>query len=150
MTPDAERKRDLLHAWLTQHAAFRLPFHPGGPLNGPATLASLRAQLPVVSESVYVLVRRSAPLVPLYIGRAANPGRRWQGHFRDYRKGVKKDVRWSGYFADSLDLFVVPVSEMLSPPIPCFPVTAGAVESQLISLAQDAYPGLSNREGVGR
>lgn len=59
-------------------------------------------------------------------------------------------VRWNAYFKEPLDLFVVAVTEMHGPPIPDFPVTAGAVEAQMISLAQDAHPGLLNREGVGR
>ncbi|GAA4012562.1 hypothetical protein GCM10022631_25380 [Deinococcus rubellus] len=99
---------------------------------------------------MYVLVQRSAATVPLDIGRAANPSSRWQGHLKGHRSDMPRYARWSVFFEQLLDLYVVPVGEMHGPPIPGFPVTAGAVESQLIGLAQDAYPGLLNREDVGR
>ena len=150
MNPDADKKRALLEQWLTLHTAHRLPFHAGGPLDTPASLAALRTHLQGVLESVYVLVRRSAPTQPVYIGRAGNPIARWQSHLRKVQKGEGSYSPWTAIFAEPLDLYVVPVAEMQGPPIPCFPVTAGAVENQLISLGQDAFPGLLNRDGVGR
>ncbi|GAA4014213.1 hypothetical protein GCM10022631_27440 [Deinococcus rubellus] len=150
MSPDAERKRELLQVWLAQRAIFQLPFHAGGSPDAAMILADLRTRLPRIQESVYILVQRSAPTIPLYIGRATNPLSRWQSHLKGHRNGLPRYARWTAFFEQPLDLFVVPVCEMYGPPIPFFPVTAGAVESQLISLGQDAYPGLLNREGVGR
>lgn len=150
MTIDAPRKRDLLSAWLSAHSGFRVPLHDGGSLDARMAIASLRRALPDPRESVYLLVSRDTPLIPLYIGRARNPVTRWQGHLRACVGGAPGYARWAAHFAGSLDLYVVPVNEMVAPPIPGFPVTAGAVEAQLISLAQDAHPGLLNRDGVGR
>jgi len=150
VNPDADKKRALLEQWLTRHAAHRFPFHPGGPLDPAASLTALRTAMPDVRESVYVLVRQSAPTRPIYIGRAVNPVSRWQSHLRSIQKQAGRYDAWSAVFAEPLDLYVVPVAEMQGPPIPCFPVTTGAVEHQLISLGQDAFPGLLNRDGVGR
>jgi hypothetical protein len=150
MNPDAAKKRVLLEQWLKLHAAHRLPFHEGGPLDAAASLSALRGHVQGVHESVYVLVRRSAPTRPLYIGKAGNPVTRWQSHLRKIQQGGGSYGAWTVLFADPLDLYVVPVFAMQSPPIPCFPVTLGAVENQLISLSQDAFPGLLNRDGVGR
>lgn len=150
MTVDAARKRDLLGTWLSVHGEFRVPLHDGGPLDVHASIATLRRALTDPRESVYILVRRGAPLIPLYIGRARNPVTRWQRHLRASVSGAPGYARWPTPFAGPLDVYVVPVDAMTAPPIPGFPVTAGAVEAQLISLAQDAHPGLLNKDGVGR
>ncbi|AIZ45126.1 hypothetical protein QR90_08440 [Deinococcus radiopugnans] len=150
MNPDVDRKRALLEAWLSLHAAHRLPLHDGGALDRAVCLNRLRAGLFGVQDSVYVLVRRSEPTTPLYIGRAADPLVRWRTHLSELQRARPRSHRWAALFRDPLDLYVVPVTRMQEPPIPGFPVTAGAVESQLISLAQDAAPGLLNRDGVGR
>ncbi|MGM9322246.1 GIY-YIG nuclease family protein [Deinococcus aquaticus] len=150
MTDDRPRKLALLDGWLTQHAAFRIAFHPGGSLAGMQTLARLRGALPRPQESVYVLVAREAPTTPLYVGRALNPVQRWQSHLRALAAPSAHSTAWQAHFTGPLDLYVIPVAEMKGPPIPCFPLTAGAVESQLISLAQDVSPVLLNREGVRR
>lgn len=150
VNPDVDRKRALLDAWLSLHAAHRLPLHDGGALDSAACLNRLRAGQPGAQDSVYVLVRRSEPTMPLYIGRAANPLVRWRTRLSELRRARPRYQRWAVLFRDPLDLYVVPATRMQGPPIPSFPVTAGAVESQLISLAQDAVPGLLNRDGVGR
>jgi len=150
MNPDADRKRALLEHWLTLHDVHRLPFHAGGALDAPASLTSLRTHLQGIQESVYVLVRRSAPTRPVYIGQSVHPYSRWQGHLREIRLEKGRYAAWTVFLAEPLDLYVVPVAAMRGPPIPGFPVTAGAVEHQLISLGQDAYSGLLNQDGVGR
>lgn len=150
MNPDADKKRALLERWLTLHDVHRVPFHAGGPLDVTASLASLRAHLQDVQESVYVLVRRSAPTRPVYIGKSVHPYSRWQGHLREIQQGKGRYGAWTAFLAEPLDLYVVPVAAMRGPPIPGFPITAGAVEHQLISLGQDAFSGLLNRDGVGR
>lgn len=147
---DRDRKRTLLLDWLTAHDTHRIALHDGGPIESPRILTRLRAALPAPEESVYVLVRRDAPTMPLYVGRAAQPVKRWEGHLRSLLKSTARTEAWMVHFQQPLDLYVVPVTAMQGPPIPCFPVTVGAVEAQLISLAQDTSPALLNHEGVRR
>lgn len=150
MSDDHDRKRALLLNWLTTHAAHRVPLHDGGPIETPQILTRLRAALPNPEESVYILVRRDAPTMPIYVGRAAQPVSRWEGHLRSLMDSTPRKDAWRAHFQHDLDLYVVPVTAMQGPPIPGFPVTVGAVEAQLISLAQDTSPALLNREGVRR
>lgn len=140
----------LLLDWLTTHDAHRVALHDGGPMDTLQILTRLCAALPFPEESVYVLVHRDAPTLPLYIGRAAQPVKRWEAHLRSLTESTPRTDAWRMHFQQPLDLYVVPVTAMHGPPIPCFPVTVGAVEAQLISLAQDTSPALLNREGVRR
>lgn len=150
MSDDHDRKRALLLNWLTTHAAHRVPSHDGDPIETPRILTRLRAALPNPEESVYILVRRDAPTMPIYVGRAAQPVSRWEGHLRSLLESTPRADAWRAHFQYDLDLYVVPVTAVSGPPIPGFPVTVGAVEAQLISLAQDTSPALLNREGVRR
>ena len=150
MPDDLDRKRTLLLDWLITHDAHRIPLHDGGLIKTPTILTRLRAVLPTPEESVYVLVRRDIPTLPLYVGRAAHPVKRWESHLRSLAESTPRMDAWRAHFQHPLDLYVVPVTSMQGPPIPYFPVTVGAVEAQLISLAQDLSPALLNREGVRR
>lgn len=147
---DRHRKQALLLDWLRAHDAHRIALHDGGPIKPSQILTRLRAALPSSEESVYVLVHRDSPAAPVYVGRAAQPVKRWEGHLRGLTQSTPRTDAWRVHFQEPLDLYVVPVTAMQGPPIPCFPVTVGAVEAQLISLAQDTNPALLNREGVGR
>ncbi|GGR61147.1 hypothetical protein GCM10008959_23820 [Deinococcus seoulensis] len=150
MSDDHDRKRALLLEWLTTHDAHRVALHDGGKVESVRILMRLRAALPNPEESVYILVRRDAPTMPIYVGRAAQPVSRWKGHLRSLLESTSRADAWRAHFQHDLDLYVVPVTAMQGPPIPGFPVTVGAVEAQLISLAQDTSPALLNREGVRR
>lgn len=98
--------------------------------------------------------------MPLYIGKSENPFSRWvNGHLRRLRE--EHNGSQTGSYAalqkalkvnpEGLQLFCVNEDDILFPPIPGFPTTAGAVEYQLVGLAQDAFPGmLLNKEGAAR
>lgn len=159
MSRDAERKRTLLAEWWAEFIPARIiklldrlsPFNPATML---ARLGGLSLE-----PSVYVLFSAEyGQDVPVYVGQASNPVSRWNGHIEGLRKGQKSYARWRAALFDTegravaaLTLLVVPVAAITRPPIPGFPVTMGAVEYQLVGLAQDAYPGrLLNSEGRGR
>jgi hypothetical protein len=95
-----------------------------------------------------------------YVGKASDTWRRWNnGHMRKLREAARAAsrssyTRWVQLFegtAEPISLIRLGESQILFPPIAGFPLTAGAVEYQLIALAQDCFPGrLLNREGAAR
>jgi hypothetical protein len=158
MSPDAERKRQLLAEWwadLLPGFSVRL-LNPSEPLEQLA-LERLREtpELWAAGPAVYVLF---ADLVPVYIGRTDDVVGRWEQHLKGWAAGRKSYARWrqallspDGTTRFALVLLVVPAAAITRPPIPGFPTTAGSVEYQLVGLAADAYPGrLLNHEGQGR
>lgn len=159
MSRDAEKKMFLLTEWWGEFA----PARTIKLLDRFAVIdhAAALARLGVLSAepSVYVLFSGTyGHEVPVYVGKADDPIRRWNGHLDGLRKGQKSYARWrtalldpDGRAAADLTLMVIPVAAINRPPIPGFPLTLGALEYQLVGLIQDAYPGrLLNVEGRGR
>jgi hypothetical protein len=159
MSRDAERKRELLKAWwggLIGQFAVRL-LGRTEPLDKALALDRLK-DVPT-GLSVYLLfVEEKEGLVPVYIGRTDDTLGRWDQHLDGWLAGKRSYAAWRQKLLDAegrananLLLLVVPASAITQPPIPGFPTTAGAVEYQLVGLAEAAFPGrLLNHEGKGR
>ena len=100
--------------------------------------------------------------IPLYVGKTTNLLKRWKGgcgHVQKLKKAANNALEgsylnWANRLEEldeEIFLFCLNEQNVMFPPIPYFPVTIGAIEYQLISLAADGYPGfLLNNEGVGR
>ena len=163
MSRDAHSKRALLGDWLAvflpQHSASILA--RGLPLDTESALGRIR-RMPAgcpAGPSVYVLFAETdeGP-VPVYIGKADSPLRRWRQHLEGWGLGRRSYAKWrevlldsDGLARDGLTLLIVPASAISRPPIPGFPTTIGAVEYQLVGLTEEVYPGrLLNHEGRGR
>lgn len=162
----SQQKRDLLNRWLAAHApgnsvllfANKAP-HYELTVDAIGLLKNLRAN---VEMSLYIvcLGNPEHEAIVAYVGKAANPWRRWQGgHLKKLREVVKRQVnssytRWVDLFETTdrmIYLICIDEREINFSPIPEFPNTVGAIEYQLISLAQDCFPEyLLNQEGVGR
>ena len=163
MSQDADRKRVLLTDWcgafLPQHSAPILT--RGMPVGRELALERI-ARMPAgcpAGSSVYVLLAETVEgPVPVYIGKADSPLRRWRQHLEGWCLGTRSYAKWrevlldpDGLARDDLTLLIVPATSIDRPPIPGFPMTIGAVEYQLVGLAEGAYPGrLLNDEGRGR
>lgn len=161
MVPDFE-KQQLLNAWLETQHAFRLHFAcREEPIDAISILQQIsnhhQSTLHLEGEYIYLLCEDTTLPVPRYIGRAKDPLKRWKGHLKAFQKGEKNYALWQAQLlSDSqarmnLVLYVIPVAQVTAPPIPGFPVTVGALEYQLISLAEDAFETpLLNFEGKKR
>lgn len=111
---------------------------------------------------LYVLFvkRTDKEWLPLYIGKTASLYKRWVGgHLKKLQecyanRGTGSYEIWQNRLIDKRQqVFVgcVGDSKIRYPPIPNFPTTIGAIEYQLVALANDAFPDmLLNREGVRR
>jgi len=160
---DAEAKRALLADWWRD----LMPRYSVSILRQGAALtkADVSQQLKrllagrTFGLSVYVLFAQAGDQVlPMYIGKAESPLRRWEQHADGWCRGVHSYAQWRAVLLDSdglarqdLVLLVVPESAIGRPPIPGFPTTVGAVEYQLVGLVEDAFPGcLLNHEGKAR
>lgn len=152
-------KRLLLDTWMkgTPHGVHTL-MASGETIPDPSWARRLPERHPG-GDFVYLLVVGTGTEArPAYIGRAASPAQRWMQHLSRFRAGQGSYGRWVSSLLDELGrartelaLVVVAARDVDMPPIPGFPVTPGAIEYQLISLASDAHPGqLLNHEGVGR
>ncbi|ULH18363.1 GIY-YIG nuclease family protein (plasmid) [Deinococcus sp. KNUC1210] len=163
MEDDTLKKRVLFETWLEAHrdAVATLAFS-GEPIDRRRVLARLTslAGQQRADDYVYVLLeRRPNEETPAYIGRATSPARRWMQHLTALAAGTGSYARWRTRLLREghdtarfdLELLVVGQTHLQFPPLPGFPTTIGAVESQLVNLAADAYPlRLLNDEGQGR
>lgn len=158
-------KQALLQLWLKEHAPgnYAPLFASRAPDFKPTAEAISLLQRPVVSQGMYLYIvclgSESEPTIPVYVGKAANPWKRWNtGHLaalrQAYRTNIGRYTRWIALFEqhpETLYLMCLHESHIQFPPLPDFPLGVGAVEYQLISLAADAYPEtLLNDEGVAR
>ena len=164
MTQDSPstHKRTLFEAWINGHSRFNIPFAFRGEVFERRQVQSRIAALVErhsALEYVYVLSERHPDHdIPAYIGKARSPVSRWNQHLTGLTEGRGLYLRWRNRFLKTdntvqfdLQLLVLGATEIRFPPIPDFPTTVGAVEYQLIGLAQDAYPlPLLNSEGQGR
>lgn len=159
------QKQHLLHHWLEIHAADSCAplFASRAPYFSPTAEAVALLQRPIVGPGMFLYVvclgNQHNTTMPIYIGKAANPWKRWNGgHFRGLRQAYHthegRYVRWIACFdrhPDPISLICLHESHIQFPPLADFPTSVGAVEYQLISLAADAYPSsLLNDEGVAR
>jgi hypothetical protein len=157
---DEVAKANLLSTWLARYGNARARLaSAGAPIQPRAALESIRTIVDASSsdESLYVLVAEEDEPVPLYVGRAALPVRRWQSHLAGLQRGTGSYARWRDAILDAegnarvdLVLILVSASSITEAPIPGFPCSVGAVEYQLVSLAGDAYGRLLNVEGNRR
>lgn len=160
---DALRRRVLFEAWMAGHQANSMTLAvQGEPIDRRTVLARLtclagRQRAP---EYVYILSeRRPQEETPAYIGKARSPVTRWTQHLAGLTRGEGPYARWRSRFLleghetvrFDLTLLVVGETSVQFPPIPGFPTTVGAVEYQLVGLAEQGYPlRLLNHEGQGR
>jgi hypothetical protein len=163
MRPDSQTKRRLLIAWweqfLPSYAVIILSHRE--PLVKETVLkriGEMAAGVPC-DLSVYVLFSGAkAHRVPVYIGKAAQPLRRWAQHLDGWISGTGSYRAWRELLLDKAGLarkdstlLVIPETAIRKPPLTGFPTTIGSVEYQLVGLAEDAFPGrLLNREGKKR
>jgi hypothetical protein len=101
----------------------------------------------------------SGPIIA-YIGKAVDTWQRWNnGHLRKLRQAARSSkrssyTRWVRLFnstAEPISLICLIESQILFPPIAGFPSTVGAIEYQLVALAQECFPDhLLNQEGAAR
>jgi hypothetical protein len=112
-----------------------------------------------LSGYIYILlIDNGSERIPVYIGRAKDPIVRWSKHLAGLHSGERSYARWckvlltdEGMARYGLNLVVIPISEVKHAPLPNFPISAGAIEYQLIAIAGEAYPGwLLNHEGHRR
>ncbi|MCB1024605.1 MAG: GIY-YIG nuclease family protein [Acidobacteria bacterium] len=115
-------------------------------------------------EGIYLYIlfiqKSDKKSLPLYIGKTVSLYKRWvDGHIKKLQEcyanqGNGSYEKWQNQIVDKRDrvfLGCVQDSNVRYPPIPNFPKTIGAIEYQLISLANDVYPNiLLNSEGVRR
>ncbi|GEM_PF-5771668 len=113
---------------------------------------------------IYIMYFKKAnfDLIPLYVGKTTNLLKRWKGgggHIEKLKKAANDALEgtylnWANRLEKlegEIFLFCLDEQNVIFSPIPYFPITIGAIEYQLISLAADVYPGfLLNKEGVGR
>lgn len=163
MGGDGDRKRELLQDWwreLLPVYSVRL-FGRGDLVDRAVGVASLGGLPSACREcpAVYILFADStAGPVPVYVGKADDALTRWAQHLDGWTAGRGSYARWrrelldeGGRCRDDLFLLIVPRAAITHPPIAGLPATVGAVEYQLVALAEDAYPGwLLNHEGRGR
>lgn len=158
-------KQQLLQRWLAEHAPGNYAdlFASRAPDFRPTTEAVALLQRQIASRGMHLYIvclgSEREPTLPVYVGKAANPWKRWntghlQGLRQAYRTNTGRYTSWLKLFdqhPEPLHLICLHETEILFPPLPEFPSGVGAVEYQLISLAADAYPEtLLNNEGVAR
>lgn len=159
-------KRGLLSDWISAHAPgnFATLFASRAPLFALTSDAVqlLQRQHPANENAIYIVCIGSPESSPIiaYIGKAVDPWQRWNnGHLRKLREAAQGSrnssyTRWVRLFestAESIYLILLSQSQILFPPIAGFPSTVGAIEYQLIALAQDCFHAfLLNREGAAR
>ena len=158
---DVLLKREYFEAWLEKHTKYQIRLvDQGSTLHVTEALSRL---LPLVEqkaskEFIYILVEeRPDGRVPAYIGKSKQPLTRWRSHLQKLQQGLGSYARWRDRLLQNdltlfdLTLYVIGDQQVVSPPIPDFPMTIGAIEYQLIGLAEDAYPfKLLNHEGQSR
>jgi hypothetical protein len=160
-----QEKALLFHLWLNDHKdgnVFPL-FSTDYPDFKLTTEAKAFFSLPEQTGLyLYILLARNIhdEYVPLYIGKTSSPRDRWiNGHLRSLNRAVEttRPASYSKWIHSlesmegELHLFCIHESKVKAPSIPGFPQTIGSIEYQLVSLANDAFPGkLLNSEGVGR
>lgn len=157
---DVGRKRQLFESWLSQHQQHAAALSEAGRLldvqEAVRRVSSLVGPQPA-GEFVYVLLEQRDEQVPAYVGKSRTPVRRWTSHLRSLLVGKGSYARWqarllnAGLVRYPLTLYVIGQGQVHTPPIPGFPVAIGAVEYQLLGLAEDAYAlPLLNVEGQRR
>lgn len=158
-------KGQLFNRWLLDHAEGNnfLLFANRSPLFELTQGAKeYFATLEKKGEYLYILCTKSGvnTYIPLYIGKTTSPRNRWlQNHLPKLRNAVHSPKKgsysiWVQTIAEikhPIHLICIHENSIKYPPIPDFPLTVGSIEYQLISLANDAFPGqLLNFEGVAR
>jgi hypothetical protein len=104
-------KQQLFQQWLGAHApGNHAPlFANRAPHFKPTTEAAALLQRPFASQGMYLYIvcfgDQSESTIPVYIGKAANPWKRWNtGHLPGLRKAYRTNL---GRYMRSLDLFVM-------------------------------------------
>ena len=157
---EQENRKTILSEWWSEHMPARsFQILNRNELFNPATaFAVLKQHAPQV-PSIYILFAETEDVAaPVYIGKAENPVMRWKQHLDGWAKGIGSYAKWRRGLLDTegkavtpVMLLIVPLDAVTRPPINGFPITMGALEYQLISLAEAAYPGrLFNSEGKSR
>lgn len=158
-------KRELLQAWLDQFSRNTINIcKAGNKIDKNLVLNQIQTQYMTKDkhEWIYILtVKKDNNDIPLYIGKTNSPYNRWKSHIENIEnieknKGLYK--RWTQVLynpnktaIEDLYITLVPQSDISKPPIPGFPISIGAIEYQLISIASDVYPQyLLNKEGNRR
>lgn len=162
---DERIKLTLFNDWTDDHLAMSpLPlFDPSrqGFFLREASIKFLSTNKDLGMYLYILFVRKSENnSYPIYIGKTSSLLKRWvNGHVKKLQESYINGSnnlykKWIANLVDCKEkvfLGCIHESKVKYPPIPNFPQTIGAVEYQLISLAQDAYPNkLLNKEGVSR
>ena len=111
------------------------------------------------SNTVYIMMNLENNIwQPQYIGKSKNVKKRWMDHINELKNVYLNINNRKSNWRERLIKIKIPINllcveeeSIKTPPIPGFPITIGAIESQLISLASDCYDSpLLNYEGVKR
>ncbi|MFC4455674.1 GIY-YIG nuclease family protein [Deinococcus sonorensis] len=151
-TADSAVARRHFEGWLAAHQGYGFVLaNAGEPMVRGRMLAQLTSLTGRQQDPEYICLlmeQRLGDETPAHIGRTRTPGRYWSDHLRGLLAAQGEYARWrrrllrEGHDTVRYDLhlYVIGQRHVAFAPQPDGPVSAEAVERQLVALATEGFP----------